>query len=68
MPRNVVELTHEKAMRWTHRESEDLPPTGRDVTFLGEVRAESRVVMRAMCSACCVGLVLIDQQSPFPHV
>ena len=34
-------VTHEKAMRWVHRESEDLPPAGRDVTFLGEVRAES---------------------------
>lgn len=41
MSRIAAESTHEKAVRWTHRESEDLPPTGRDVTFLGEVRAES---------------------------
>ena len=41
-------LTHDAAesdlregMQRTHRESEDLPLTGRDVTFLGEVRAES---------------------------
>ena len=54
-------------MRRTHRESEDLPPTGHDVTFLGEVRAESRVVMRSMCSVCCVGLLFDLMNIPLPH-
>lgn len=34
-------MSRREGMQRTHRESEDLPLTGRDVTFLGGVRAES---------------------------
>lgn len=39
--RDAAASESREGMQWTHRESEDLPLTGRDVTFLGEVRAES---------------------------
>jgi len=38
---DASESDSREGMQRTHRESEDLPLTGRDVTFLGEVRAES---------------------------
>ena len=41
LTRDAAESDSREGMQWTHRESEDLPLTGRDVTFLGEVRAES---------------------------
>ena len=41
LTRDAAESDSREGMQRTHRESEDLPLTGRDVTFLGEVRAES---------------------------
>ena len=41
LTRDAAESDLREGMQRTHRESEDLPHTGRDVTFLGEVRAES---------------------------
>lgn len=41
LTRDAVESRSREGMQWTHRKSEDLPLIGCDVTFLGEVRAES---------------------------
>lgn len=38
---NASEAVPREGMQWKHRESEDLPHSGCDGTFLGEVRAES---------------------------